>query len=106
VSTCADVFRFFCAIADGELLSDASRALLVADALTPAQRDAGVPIIDPGGSWGLGVGLYPDGAWGWEGGTGTTAHVLPDRVGVLLTQRLMQDPSDAHPDFWDAVRAA
>jgi CubicO group peptidase (beta-lactamase class C family) len=107
VSTCADLFRFFCAMADGELLADATRAAMVADALTPAQRESGFPIIDPGGSWGLGTGLYAGGGWGWQGGTGTTAHVEPahDAVGVLLTQRVMQDPSDGHPDFWEAVRA-
>ena len=105
---CADVFRFFCALADGELLLYASRAELVADALTPALREEGFPIIDPGGSWGLGTGLYPGGAWGWEGGTGTTAHVDPahDAVGVLLTQRMMRDPTDAYPEFWEAVASS
>jgi CubicO group peptidase (beta-lactamase class C family) len=108
VSTCADVLRFFCAIADGELLTPESRALMVTDALTPEQRESGIPILDRGESWGLGTGLYPGGAWGWEGGTGTTAHVEPahDAVGVLLTQRMMMGPDDGHPDFWEAVRAA
>jgi CubicO group peptidase (beta-lactamase class C family) len=105
VSTVGDVFRFFCAMADGELLTAESRALMVTDALTPEQRTQAFPIIEAGGSWGLGTGLYPGGAWGWEGGTGTTAHVDPvhDAVGVLLTQRMMQEPRDAYPEFWEAV---
>jgi CubicO group peptidase (beta-lactamase class C family) len=107
VSTAADVLRFFCAMVDGELLSPESRALMIADALTPELREQSHPIVDPGGSWGLGTGLYPGGAWGWEGGTGTTAHVVPSRdaVGVLLTQRMMLDPQDAYPDFWEAVQS-
>ena len=106
VSTCADVFRFFCAMADGELLSADTRARMTADALSREQRTSGFPILDAGGSWGLGTGVYAGGAWGWDGGTGTTARVDPalDVVGVLLTQRVMQDPSDAYPDFWEAVR--
>ena len=81
---------------------------MITDALTPAQREQGFPVIDPGGSWGLCTGLYPGGAWGWEGGTGTTAHVVPAHgaVGVLLTQRMMRDPQDAYPDFRAAMSSA
>jgi CubicO group peptidase (beta-lactamase class C family) len=48
------------------------------------------------------------GRWGWDGGTGTTAHVDPTRgtVGVLLTQRAMTGPLDGFGDFWTAVAAA
>jgi CubicO group peptidase (beta-lactamase class C family) len=48
------------------------------------------------------------GRWGWDGGTGTTAHVDPTRgiVGVLLTQRMMTGPLDGFGDFWTAMAAA
>jgi CubicO group peptidase (beta-lactamase class C family) len=48
------------------------------------------------------------GRWGWDGGTGTTAHVDPVRgvVGVLLTQRAMTGPLDGFGDFWTAMAAA
>jgi CubicO group peptidase (beta-lactamase class C family) len=107
VSTAGDLLKFFAALADGDLLTANSRELMVADALTPKQRQEGVPILDPGGSWGLCTGLYPGGAWGWQGGTGTTARVDPasDSVAVLLTQRMMADPQDAYPDFHAAVQS-
>ena len=48
------------------------------------------------------------GRWGWDGGTGTSAHVDPARgtAGVLLTQRAMTGPLDGFGDFWAAVAAA
>ena len=95
VSSCADVFRFFCALADGRLVN--SEPLL-----TPVAHDTS-PIA---AGWGLGVGLYPGGGYGWEGGTGTTARIYGDTVGVLLTQRVMAGPTDAPNDFWEAVSAA
>src|SRR5689334_10533596 len=107
VATAGDLLRFFTAMADGEILTPESRRLMVQDALTPEQREAAFPIIDPGGSWGLCTGLYPGGAWGWEGGTGTTAHVdaVNDSVAILLTQRMMRNPRDAYPDFHAAVQS-
>jgi CubicO group peptidase (beta-lactamase class C family) len=47
------------------------------------------------------------GRWGWDGGTGTSAWVDPDRdlAGVLLTQRLMADPHDEPTAFWAALAA-
>jgi CubicO group peptidase (beta-lactamase class C family) len=117
LSTAADVLRFFGAMADGgsPVLSAGSVALMTADALTDAQRQQALPIVGPGGSWGLGTGVdiqnaepwMAPGRWGWDGGTGTTAHVDPtrDTVGVLLTQRAMTGPMDGFDDFWDAVAA-
>ena len=48
------------------------------------------------------------GAWGWAGGSGTTAAVDPslDTVAVLLTQRAMAGPDDNPQPFHDAVAAA
>jgi CubicO group peptidase (beta-lactamase class C family) len=118
VSTASDTLRFFCAMADGggPVLTAGSVALMTADALTDVQRRHAVPIVGPGGSWGLGTGVDVEatepwmapGRWGWDGGTGTTAHVDPtrDTVGVLLTQRAMTSALDGFDDFWAAVAAA
>jgi CubicO group peptidase (beta-lactamase class C family) len=118
VSTAPDVLRFFSAMADGggPVLSADSMALMTADALTDAQRQRALPIVGPGGSWGLGTGVdiqaaepwMAPGRWGWDGGTGTTAYVDPTRetIGVLLTQRAMTGPMDGFDDFWAAVAAA
>jgi CubicO group peptidase (beta-lactamase class C family) len=118
VSTAADVLRFFCAMADGggPVLTAESVALMTTDALTDAQRRQALPIVGPGGSWGLGTGVDVEaaetwmapGRWGWDGGAGTTARVDPTRgtVGVLLTQRAMTGPMDGFSDFWAAVAAA
>jgi CubicO group peptidase (beta-lactamase class C family) len=118
VSTAGDVLRFYCAMADGGggVLGAEAVALMTADALTDAQRRQALPIVGPGRSWGLATGVDVEaaepwmapGRWGWDGGTGTTAHVDPTRgtVGVLLTQRAMTGPLDGFGDFWAAVAAA
>lgn len=58
--------------------------------------DGGGPVLNAGGSLGLGR------------RDGTTAHVDPTRgiVGTLLTQRGMGGPQDGFGDFWAAVAAA
>jgi len=118
VSTAPDLLRFFCAMADGgaPVLTAGSVALMTADALTSAQRRQALPIVGPGGSWGLATGVDVEaaepwmapGRWGWDGGTGTTARVDPTRgiVGVLLTQRMMTGPLDGFGEFWTAMAAA
>jgi CubicO group peptidase (beta-lactamase class C family) len=118
VSTASDVLRFFCAMADGggPVLTAESVALMTADALTGAQQRQALPIVGPGGSWGLATAVDAEaaepwmapGRWGWTGGTGTTAYVDPVRgtVSVLLTQRAMTSPLDGFGDFWTAVAAA
>jgi CubicO group peptidase (beta-lactamase class C family) len=118
VSTAPDVLRFLVAMADGggPALTAESVALMTSDALTDEQRRQALPIVGPGGSWGLGTGVDVEaaepwmapGAWGWAGGVGTSAHVDPSRgiAGVLLTQRAMAGPQDAPTDFWAAVAAA
>jgi CubicO group peptidase (beta-lactamase class C family) len=118
VSTAPDVLRFYCAMADGgqPVLTTDSVARMTADALTDAQRSQALPIVGPGASWGLATAVDVEavepwmapGRWGWNGGTGTTAHVDPTRgtVGVLLTQREMTGPQDGFDDFWATVAAA
>src|SRR5262249_38789964 len=98
VSTAADVFRFYCALAGG------GAALLRADALTDPERAQAFPFVGPGAWWGFATAVdleaaepwMAPGRWGWTGGTGTTAYVDPARgiVSVLMTQRGMTGPQD------------
>jgi CubicO group peptidase (beta-lactamase class C family) len=118
VSTAPDVLRFYSAMADGggPVLATGSVALMTADALTDEQRRQALPLVGPGGSWGLATEVDVEaaepwmapGRWGWDGGTGTTAYVDPARgtVGVLLTQRAMAGPQDGFGEFWAAVAEA
>src|SRR5580765_2909266 len=89
VSTLADLHRFGrMLLADGGgLLSPESARLMTTDHLTQEQRDEAVLFLE-GAGWGYGGGVGSDGRYGWVGGTGTTAHVVPSTgtVGILLTQ--------------------
>jgi CubicO group peptidase (beta-lactamase class C family) len=113
VSTAPDLLRFFAAMADGgaPVLGPESVAAMTTAALTPAQREQARRFLD-GGSWGLATAVEVEGVapgrWGWDGGTGTTARVDPNRdtVAVLLTQRLMTSPADGFGDFWADVAGA
>ena len=96
VSTLADWHRFgrmLLAGGDGLLSRDSIR-LMTTDHLTPAQRDAATVFLERDG-WGFGGSVAADGRYGWVGGTGTTAHVLPSAgtVAVLLTQVQMTGPT-------------
>ncbi|NJP89721.1 beta-lactamase family protein [Nonomuraea sp. FMUSA5-5] len=93
--------------ADGRrLLSAASVRLMTTDHTTAAQRKIGELFLE-GQGWGFGgsVDLTADEPWhvpgryGWVGGTGTSAHVIPSTgtVAVLLTQLGVDSPA---PDPW------
>jgi CubicO group peptidase (beta-lactamase class C family) len=105
VSTAEDLLRFFTAMADGALVDTSE---MTRDQLTDAQRAMAAPILGEGNSWGYGTGVTAAGAWGWSGGTGTTAAVDPvkDTVAVLLTQRALTGPLDGFDDFYGAVANA
>ncbi len=115
LSTITDVFRFFCAMADGGspvLTADSLRAMTT-DQLDETQHASAAGFLGAGEGWGLGTAVdtaadapwMAPGRWGWTGGTGTTAYVDPQRgaVSVLLTQRAMEGPDDGFDDFWRAV---
>ncbi len=105
-------------LADGDgLLSPASVRQMTTDHLTDAQRDVGALFLD-GQGWGFGgsvdvnasgPGTIP-GRYGWVGGTGTSAHIVPDRgsVAILLTQVGMDSPvpSTLFRDFWEYAAQA
>lgn len=115
VSTAPDVLAFLAALADGgaPVLRPASAALMTTDALTDQQRASAQDFLGAGQSWGLQVAIdlaqtqpwTTPGRWGWDGGTGTSAWVDPQRelVAVLLTQRMMTASTDSPDDFWRAL---
>ncbi|UOZ11845.1 serine hydrolase [Amycolatopsis sp. WQ 127309] len=117
VSTADDLLAFArCLLAGGavagrRLLAPESVRLLTSDHLTAAQR-AAASLFLQGQGWGFGgsVDVAPTRPWhtpgryGWIGGAGTAAHLIPatGTVTVLLTQLQMTDP---HPtplmqEFW------
>jgi CubicO group peptidase (beta-lactamase class C family) len=94
VSTLADWHRFGASLLSAGLLSPESRRLLMTDHLTQEQRD-GSELFLEGQGWGFGGSVAPDGRYGWIGGTGTSAHVVPSTrtIGILFTQVQMAGPT-------------
>ena len=122
LSTAADLFAFSRFMlrhgraADGQRrLSEASVAAMTRDHLTAEQRAGGAPILSPGQGWGYGVAValelspegVPAGAYGWNGGLGTSWVMDPssDSTAILLTQAAFNspDPPGVHKAFWRAV---
>jgi CubicO group peptidase (beta-lactamase class C family) len=108
VSTLDDWYAFGrMLLADGavdgrQLLTPASVREMTTDRLTPAQRDAGRLFLE-GQGWGFGGSVDVEdidpwnvpGRYGWVGGTGTAAHVVPSTgtVTILLTQLELAGPT-------------
>ncbi|MEU6066012.1 serine hydrolase domain-containing protein [Streptomyces sp. NPDC047082] len=99
------------------LLSPTSVSRMTTNHLTAAQRELGALFLE-GQGWGYGgqVDVTPAEPWnvpgryGWVGGTGTTAHIVPPTgtITILLTQVAMQNPV-APPlmrDFWRCTASA
>ena len=94
-----------------QLLSSESVRQMTTDYMTQDQRDASAVFLE-GQGWGFGgsvdvVEIDPwnvPGRYGWVGGTGTAAHIVPatGAVNVLLTQVQMSSPSPTPlmRDFW------
>jgi CubicO group peptidase (beta-lactamase class C family) len=93
------------------ILTEQSVRLMMTNHLTAAQREAGRLFLE-GSGWGFGGSVdlpggdpwNSPGRYGWIGGTGTAAHVVPatGMVTVLLTQVAMTSPV-APPvmrEFW------
>ncbi len=90
-------------IADGRrILAEESVRAMTSNYLTDAQREASTLFLE-GQGWGFGgsVDVEPIDPWnvagryGWVGGTGTTAHVVPatGAITILLTQVQMTGPT-------------
>lgn len=115
VSTADDYHRFARMLLDedGPLLTDGSVRRMTTDQLTPAQR-AGAEVFLQGQGWGFGGSVdvtaadpwNMPGRYGWIGGTGTAAHIVPSTgaVTILLTQRELAGPSP-YPEAMRAVWA-
>ncbi len=96
------------------VLSDGAVREMTRDQLTRDQRATAEPVILGGRSWGLCQGVFVDGpqagAFGWDGGLGTSWLVDPvrDLTVIVLTQRLFQDPQlpPVHLDLQAAAYAA
>ncbi|MFD4940416.1 serine hydrolase domain-containing protein [Streptomyces virginiae] len=98
------------------LLSADSVRQMTTDHLTAAQRAAGALFLE-GQGWGFGgsvdvARLDPwnvPGRYGWIGGTGTAAHIVPatGTVTVLLTQRELSGPAapEVMRQFWTYAAA-
>ncbi|WP_228182222.1 serine hydrolase domain-containing protein [Streptomyces anulatus] len=118
VSTVDDWAAFGRMLLAGGLSDDGRRVLaaesvrqMITDHLTPEQR-AESGLFTEGQGWGFGgavdVGIAAPwnvlGRYGWVGGTGTTAHIVPSTgaVAVLLTQMEMSGPTapQVMRDFW------
>ncbi|MFJ9629333.1 serine hydrolase domain-containing protein [Streptomyces sp. NPDC101175] len=118
VSTADDLLAFGRMLADDGAAPDGTRVLsptsvsrMTTNHLTAAQREAATLFLE-GQGWGYGgqVDIAPVDPWnvrgryGWVGGTGTTAHLVPPTgtVTVLLTQVAMTSPTPTRlmRDFW------
>jgi CubicO group peptidase (beta-lactamase class C family) len=122
VSTVDDLLAFQrMLLADGtgpdgaRLLSPASVRLMTRNHLTATERDASRVFLE-GQGWGFGGSVDVEridpwnvpGRYGWVGGSGTAAHVVPadgasgERVTILLTQVEMTSPSapTVMREFW------
>jgi CubicO group peptidase (beta-lactamase class C family) len=93
------------------LLSAESVRLMTSDHTTAAQREIGALFLE-GQGWGFGgsvdiAAIDPwnvPGRYGWVGGTGTSAHIVPSTgtVAILFTQVAADSPVPPEwmRDFW------
>ena len=93
------------------LSADAVRAM-TSDQLTLAQKAHGglVPDFFTGRSWAFGQSVWDSGAYGWDGGLGTSWLVDPscDLIVIVLTQRMFESAQapKVHGDVQAAAHAA
>jgi CubicO group peptidase (beta-lactamase class C family) len=117
VSTADDWYSFArMLLADGStggrpLLSPASVRQMTTNQLTPSQRDGGRLFLE-GQGWGFGGSVDVEaiepwnvpGRYGWVGGTGTAAYIIPSTgaVTILLSQLELGGPESPAliQDFW------
>jgi CubicO group peptidase (beta-lactamase class C family) len=114
VSTADDLLAFARMLLDRgvPVLSAEHARAMTSDQLTAAQKTHGGLGRDffDGRSWAFGQAVRADGAFGWDGGLGTTWLVDPshDLTIIVLTQRLFEspDPPRVHRDIQSAGYAA
>ncbi len=116
VSTAEDLLAFarMFLTAGGPALSKEAVAQMTRDQLTPVQRAGGADAFLHGRSWSLCQSVITQGpragAFGWDGGLGTSWLVDPARalVVIVLTQRLWETPQApaVHNELQGAAYAA
>jgi len=114
VSTADDMLTFArMFLADGApVLSEQSAQAMITDQLTPEQKSYGGlgPDFFAGRSWSFCQAVADSGAFGWDGGLGTSWLVDPvrDLVVIVLSQRLFETPDAPalHGDVQAAAYAA
>jgi CubicO group peptidase (beta-lactamase class C family) len=114
VSTVDDLLAFAQMLLRGgaPVLSEPSVRAMTSDQLTPGQKARGGfgPGFFTGRSWGFCQQVLDSGAYGWDGGLGTSWLVDPGPglVMIVLTQRLFDGPQTprAHQDIQAAAYAA
>jgi CubicO group peptidase (beta-lactamase class C family) len=127
VSTAGDLLAFGRMLLAGgaaangvRLLSPGSVTLMTTDQLTATERDQSRLFLD-GQGWGFGGGVDVEriepwnvpGRYGWVGGTGTAAHIVPASgsgqgvVTILLTQVALTGPTPPAimREFWEHAAA-
>ena len=96
----------------GGVLSPAAAAAMRADQLTPAQKAHGGlgPDFFTGQSWSFCQAVQDSGAFGWDGGLGSSWLVDPAAglIVIVLTQRMFESPAlpSVHRDVQAAAYAA
>lgn len=97
------------------ILSESLLKAMQTNQLTAEQIADGEVILGPGWGWGYGLGVQVGespygirrGAYGWNGGFGTSWFNDPGEklTVILLTQRVFDspDPPQVHKDFWRAA---
>jgi CubicO group peptidase (beta-lactamase class C family) len=97
------------------LLTEASITAMTTNQLSAAQRDSGAAILGSGRGWGYGMSVLvtksdeglPDGAYGWNGGLGTTWVTDPNTrmTALLMTQTMFTSPTPpaVHQELWRTV---
>jgi CubicO group peptidase (beta-lactamase class C family) len=110
VSTVDDLLAFARMLLRGgsPVLSESAAKAMTSDQLTPEQKAHGGfgPTFFQGQSWSFGQMVQDSGAFGWDGGLGTSWHVDPakDLTVIVLTQRMFDSPT--LPPLHAAVRGA
>ena len=118
VSTAADLVSFqrMLLAGGGDVLPRALVEAMMSDQLTTAIRSTDSVFLD-GQSWGYGGGVdiatsnpwNVIGRYGWVGGTGTSAYVVPsdNSIAILLTQTELGGPTGTAilESFWTAAAA-
>jgi CubicO group peptidase (beta-lactamase class C family) len=114
VSTADDLLAFARMLLRGgaPVLSAGAVRAMTTGQLTPAQRAHGglLPGFFHGRSWGFCQAVYDSGAFGWDGGLGTSWLVDPaqDLIVIVLTQRMFESPDSprVHRDIQAAAYGA